>query len=367
MSTLAQDAAAVSAEDAAQANAARGVAYYPGCSLHGTSPEFDQSLRAVVAELGIGLAEIPDWNCCGASSGHTTDHLLGVALPARNLALAEAQGFDRVLAPCAACYSRLSGAHLAIATEDGLAERMPEILGRPFANSVEVFNAVQLLHDAAATLEEKTTAAPSEANPLKGVKLAAYYGCLLVRPPELSGGDDSEQPTQMDDVIRACGADAVDWNMKVECCGGAFSVSRTSSVVRLGRSIIEDARRNGAEAIVVACPLCHSNLDLRQKAMTARGEQPLPILFITQVVGLALGLPAESLGLNRHFVATAPFVQELVVRAGKRAEEERRLQAEAEAKAAARAARRAEAAKAAEAGGTAAPKADAAPDAGGDA
>jgi hypothetical protein len=171
----------------------------------------------------------------------------------------------------------------------------------------------------------------------------------------------------MDEVIRAGGADAVDWNMKVECCGGAFSVSRTSSVVRLGRSIIEDARRNGAEAIVVACPLCHSNLDLRQKAMTARGEQPLPILFITQVVGLALGLPAESLGLNRHFVATAPFVQELVVRAGNRAEEERRLQAEAEAKAAARAARRAEAAKATEAGGTAAPKADAAPDAGGDA
>jgi heterodisulfide reductase subunit B len=153
---------------------------------------------------------------------------------------------------------------------------------------------------------------------------------------------------QMDDIINACGADDVDWNMKVECCGGAFSISRTSSVVRLGRSIVEDARRNGAEAIVVACPLCHSNLDLRQKAMTERGEQPLPILFITQVVGLALGLPAEQLGLNRHFVATQPFIQELVVRAAKRVEEEERLQAEAEAKAAARAAKRAAAEKAQE-------------------
>jgi heterodisulfide reductase subunit B len=363
MSTVVEDASLPTvAEDPEQTKTARGVAYYPGCSLHGTSPEYDESLRAVVEALGIPVAEIPDWNCCGASSGHTTDHLLGVALPARNLALAEEQGFDRVLAPCAACYNRLAGAHLAIATEDGLAERMPEILGRPFANSVEVFNAVQLLHEHAALIEEKVAASLAEPNPLGGVKLAAYYGCLLVRPPELSGDDDPEQPVMMDDVINACGASGVDWNMKVECCGGAFSISRTSSVVRLGRSIIEDARRSGAEAIVVACPLCHSNLDLRQKAMTARGQQPLPILYITQVVGLALGLPADSLGLNRHFVATEQFIQDLVKRAAVRAEEEKRLQAEAEAKAAARAAKRAEA----EAAGASAPP-DAAPDAGGDA
>jgi len=346
------------AEAAAQSRTTRGVAYYPGCSLHGTSPEFDESLLAVVEALGIPVAEIPDWNCCGASSGHTTDHLLGVALPARNLALAEAQGFDRVLAPCAACYNRLAAAHLAVATEEGLAERMPEILGRPFANSVEVFNAVQLLHDTAAAIEERVAASLAEPNPLKGVKLAAYYGCLLVRPPELSGGDDPEQPTQMDDVIRACGADAVDWNMKVECCGGAFSVSRTASVVRLGRSIVEDARRSGAEAIVVACPLCHSNLDLRQKAMTARGDKALPVLFITQVVGLALGLPAERLGLGRHFVATAPFLADLVTRASERAATEKKLQQEAAAKAAARAAKRAEAEAAKAAGDAATATAD---------
>ena len=344
-------AAAAATADAAAARTALGVAYYPGCSLHGTSPEYDESLRAVVKALGIPVTEIDDWNCCGASSGHTTDHLLGVALPARNLALAEAQGFDRVLAPCAACYNRLASARLAVAGEDGLAKRMPEILGRPFANTVEVFNAVQLLHGAAATIEEKVAASLAEPNPLHGVKLAAYYGCLLVRPPELAGGDDPEQPTQMDDIINACGADDVDWNMKVECCGGAFSVSRTASVVRLGRSIIEDARRSGAEAIVVACPLCHSNLDLRQKAMTMRGDKPLPILFITQVVGLALGLPAETLGLGRHFVATEPFIADLVARAAVRVEEEQRLQAEAEAKAAARAAKRAEAEAAAAAAG----------------
>ena len=312
------------------------VAYYPGCSLHGTSREFDESLRAVAAELGIGLTEIADWSCCGASSGHTTDHLLGVALPARNLALAEAQGFDTVVAPCAACYNRMSAARLAIATEDGLAEQIPDILGHPFANSVHVHNAVGLLHDASTIIEEKV-AATLAPNPLEGVKLAAYYGCLLVRPFEVCGYDDPEQPTSMDDVIKACGADDVDWDMKVECCGGAFSVSRTASVLRLGRAIIENARSHGAEAIIVACPLCHSNLDLRQKAMAQRGEEPMPILFVTQMVGLALGLAPVDLGLGRHFVDTEPLIARLVQQAAERVVAEKLAKEEVAAKAAARA------------------------------
>ena len=312
------------------------VAYYPGCSLHGTSREFDESLRAVATELGIGLAEIRDWSCCGASSGHTTDHVLGVALPARNLALAEEQGFSTVVAPCAACYNRLSAAHLAIATDHDLAEQMPDILGRPFSNSVEVHNAVELLRDASANIQTKIAATVAP-NPLKGVKLAAYYGCLLVRPFEVCGYDDPEQPTSMDDVITACGADDVDWDMKVECCGGAFAVSRTASVLRLGRAIVENARAHGAEAIIVACPLCHSNLDLRQKAMARRGEEPIPILFITQMVGLALGLAPADLGLGRHFVDTEPFIAQLVQRAAERVAAEKLAKEEAAAKAAARA------------------------------
>jgi heterodisulfide reductase subunit B len=213
--------------------------------------------------------------------------------------------------------------------------RLVEIIGRPFANSVAVRSVVSLLRGEAAAIEERT-AATLTPNPLEGLKLAAYYGCLLVRPPELAGDDDPEAPTSMDEVIAACGADAVDWNMKVECCGGAFSVSRTSSVVRLGRAIIEDARSHGAEAIVVACPLCHSNLDLRQKAMMARGEAPVPVLFVTQVVGLALGLPAAELGLDRHFVDTEPFIRRLAEQAAERASTEERLKAEAAAKAAAK-------------------------------
>lgn len=337
------------------------MAYYPGCSLHGTSREFDESLRAVLPELGVALAEIDDWSCCGASSGHTTDHLLGVALPARNLALAEAQGYDNVLAPCAACYNRLSAARLAVSSEEGMAERIPDVLGRPFANSVDVQNVVQLLQARTSTIKERVGA--HGPNPLADVKMAAYYGCLLVRPESVCGSDDPEDPTSMDEVITAAGAEPVAWNYKVECCGGAFSVSRTTSVVRLGRAIVNDARAHGAEAIVVACPLCHSNLDLRQKAMLARGEKPLPILFITEVVGLALGLPAAALGVERHFVDAQPFLRRGAQQAVARAAAEQRAKEEAAAKAAAKAAARdAEAAGAKTASAGEAPAASDSPD-----
>jgi len=339
MSTVVEGAPAPATSGPAQSV----LAYYPGCSLHGTEPEYDESLRAVVEALGIAIAEIPDWNCCGASSGHTTDHLLGLALPARNLALAEAAGFDRVLAPCAACYNRLAAAHLAVAEDAALAEQMPDILGRPFANSVDVMSVATLLRDVAPAIAEKAAAPRQTPNPMVGVKLASYYGCLLVRPPELAAGDDPERPMFLDDVVEACGAEAVDWNMKVECCGGAFSVSRTSSVLRMGRAIIEDARRAGAEAIVVACPLCHTNLDLRQKAMESRGEPKMPVLFITQVVGLALGLSPGSLGLKRHFISTEPLLADLAARAVQRVADERKAAEEKAAKAAAREAKAAEA------------------------
>lgn len=311
------------------------VAYYPGCSLHGTSREYDESLRAVAQALDIGVDEIDDWSCCGASSAHTTDHLLSVALPARNLAIAEAAGYDQVVAPCAACYNRLASARHAVAHETSIGERIPDVIGRPFANGVEVLSAIHFLQAAAATIKER--AAAQRSNPFVDAKLAAYYGCLLVRPAEISVDDDPEAPRALDDLIAAVGATPVDWNMRVECCGGSYSVSRTASVVRLGRAIINDARKHEAEAIVVACPLCHSNLDLRQKAMTARGQAPLPVLFITQVVGLALGLPPEQLGLDRHFVATTPFLTRLHERTIKRQGEEARKQREAAAKAAAKA------------------------------
>ena len=292
------------------------LAYYPGCSMHGTSREYDESLRAVAATLEVELREIDDWNCCGASSAHIADHLLAVALPARNLALAEAQGASEILAPCAACYNRLSGAAHAVADEPGLATKVPEVLGRPFNNSVQVLSIVELLQGLTPVIEERIGRLDRRrwrGNPLEQLNIAAYWGCLLVRPAATTGFDDAEQPSGMDDVIRACGANPVKWNMAVECCGGAFSVSRTSSVLRLSRAIIDDARSSGADAILAACPMCHGNLDFRQSAMNL--DPPMPVLYITQLVGLALGLPPEKLGFARHFVDTQPLFTKLAQKA----------------------------------------------------
>ncbi len=277
------------------------IGYYPGCSLHATSREFDESLRATATELEVELAEIDDWSCCGATSGHATNHLLSVALPARNLALVEEQGMTEVLAPCAACFNRLAGARRAMRDDAALGAKVKEILARPFSNGVEVRNILELFRGLVPQIKVKS------AGRLLGMKVACYYGCLLVRPPELCGFDDPEHPTSMEEICRATGAEPVSWNLRLDCCGGAFSLSRTASVLRLGRAILEDARRAGAEALIVACPMCHSNLDFRQDAMTRSGEAPMPVLFLSELVGMSFGLPAKDLGLERHFVSTVPI------------------------------------------------------------
>jgi heterodisulfide reductase subunit B2 len=273
--------------------------YYPGCSLDGTSREFGESVLAVTRALGMELREIDDWSCCGASSAHVADHRLAVALPARNLALAETQGFDSVVAPCAACYNRLASAARAMATDPAVAGDMSSLLGRKVPSAMAVRNIIELLTECAPAIKARVT------SPFAGFKVACYYGCLLVRPHQVTGFDDAEQPSSMEALARLCGATPVAWNMAVECCGGSFSVCRTGSVIRLGRAIIDDARRAGAQAILVACPMCHSNLDFRQAAMRIEGP-PLPILFVTDLVGMAIGLAPESLGLQRHFVPAGP-------------------------------------------------------------
>ena len=279
------------------------IGYYPGCSLHGTARELDESLRAVAPPLDLELVEVNDWSCCGATSAHATSHLLSVALPARNLALAAEQGHDRLLAPCAACYNRLASARHAVASDEALAARLPEVLGRPFPAGVTPLNLVEVLRGRLDLLRQKAT------RPLTGLKVACYYGCLLVRPSEVCTFDDPESPVSMEEVVAATGATAVSWSRRLDCCGGAFSVARTGSVVRLSREILNDARAAGADAIAVACPMCHSNLDFRQKALVRRGETELPVLYLSELVGLALGLDAAALGLGRHFVETKGFVE----------------------------------------------------------
>lgn len=293
------------------------IGYFPGCSLHATAREYAESLNAVAAELDVRFDEIDDWACCGATAAHSTNRLLSVALPARTLMLAENQKLDKVFAPCAACYNRLASARHAISQDRSLADRVAAALGGKFGNSVEVWSITRLLSGLTERIGQKSRKRPDR------LKVACYYGCLLVRPPVICGFDDPESPDSMETIAAAAGAEPVKWDMALECCGGGFSLSRTASVVRLGRSILRSAARAGAQAIVVACPMCHSNLDFRQKAINMRDDSsgPIPILFLSQLVGLGLGLAPERLGLERHFVHPGS-VLEFIGAAGRREDRE---------------------------------------------
>jgi heterodisulfide reductase subunit B len=279
--------------------------YFPGCSLHATAREYEESIRSITGLLGIQLEEIKDWACCGATSAHSTSHSLSMALPARTLMLAKKQKLDRVFAPCAACYNRLAGARHELMQVKESAERIQEILDFRLDNPADVVSIAQLLSESADEIRKKAKI------PLEGVKVACYYGCLLVRPPEICRFDDPEAPTSLERIATATGATPVQWDMAMECCGGGFSLSRTASVVRLSRAILDSARRAGAHAVVVACPMCHSNLDFRQAAMSRRSGENMPILFVSQLVGLSAGLNATQLGLERHFVSPRPLLGQI--------------------------------------------------------
>jgi heterodisulfide reductase subunit B2 len=271
------------------------IGYYPGCSLLGSSREFDESVRALMTALDVELVSVPDWNCCGASSAHLLDHDLGLALPARILALAESAGITDMLAPCAACSNRLLSAQMALSSDPVTKAKVERIAGVTLKGTVKVLNILEVL----ARVQDRITPSTPFAR-----KVACYYGCLLVRPARVVNFDRVENPQSMDTLVAKIGATPVPWNFKTECCGAAFSVARTDIVGTLSGKVLDDAVKHGAEAVVVACPMCHSNLDMRRDAIeSSLGRQDkTPVMFITQAIGLAMGLDPKSLGLGRHFV-----------------------------------------------------------------
>jgi heterodisulfide reductase subunit B len=225
------------------------------------------------------------------------DHKLSLALPARILAQAEAAGLTELLAPCAACYNRLTSARAALEADPAIAAEVAAIIEQPVTGKVKVVNVLEVLDRFQDVIREKTVA------PFKR-KVACYYGCLLVRPPKVVAFDRAENPLSMDRMMTAAGAEAVAWNFKTECCGAAFSVTRTELVARMSGKILADAVRHDAEAIVVACPMCQSNLDMRRPEINALlgTDYQIPVIFITQALGLALGIAPAELGLQRHMV-----------------------------------------------------------------
>lgn len=279
------------------------IGFYPGCSLSGTSSEYAQSTLTLVKRFGISPVEVSDWNCCGATAAHNLNHELAVALPARVLALAEKQGFTELLSPCAACYNRLSVAQHTLAGNAALRNTISEKLQMPLSGKLRILNVMQLIEKYIADKISEKVVKPFTR------KVACYYGCLLVRPHSVLQFDRPEDPQSMDKLMAQIGATALDWGYKTECCGAGFSVSRTDVVARLSGKIVKDAHDRGAEAIVVACPMCQSNLDMRRPHIDRylKMKTSIPVMYITQAIGLAVGISRKELGLEKLFVkATAP-------------------------------------------------------------
>jgi heterodisulfide reductase subunit B2 len=273
--------------------------FYPGCSLDSTARDFRESTEAVCEALGVQLVELPDWICCGATSAHATNEKLALALAVENLARAAELRHD-VVVPCAACYNRLQVANLAVRDNPAVREEMARVTGRRYDGDLNVRHILEaLVHDVGL----EAVCDRVERN-LNGVKVACYYGCLLARPREVSIFEDPENPRLMEDCLEALGAQPIEWPHKTECCGAAYSLTTPAMSLRLTGQILSMAKEAGADCIAVACPLCQSNLDLRQKDIERERDETfdLPVFYFTQLMGLAFGLPGRRLGLNRLVV-----------------------------------------------------------------
>ena len=284
--------------------ASSSVAYYPGCSLHSTSKEFNDSTHAVCEALDINLIEPKGWVCCGSSAAHRADPEAAVELPLENLALIEQSGFNEVTMPCAACFSRHKFTQYELRHDNDHKKALDDKIGYAYQDSVQVNTLVQTIHEHVG----KDGVSEKVQKPLEGLKVVSYYGCLLTRPPEVTEAEHPENPIDMDELMEALGAEVVDWSYKTSCCGAAHSLTRTDIVLDLSSNLIEQARIAGADVIAVACPLCHLNLDARQSQMEL--EEPMPVMFFTQLMSLALGLPEKNAALNKNLVDPRPLLRE---------------------------------------------------------
>ncbi|MFC1949905.1 CoB--CoM heterodisulfide reductase iron-sulfur subunit B family protein [Chloroflexota bacterium] len=279
-------------------------AYYPGCTATSTSIEYEESVRETAKYLGIELEEIPDWTCCGASSGHVINRELALALPSRNLALAERMSLG-IAAPCPACSLRLKNAEYELKKDPALKTRIEEDIGMNLELSQKPKHILEVLYQDVGVdaIKEKVQ------KPLEGLKVVTYYGCYLVRPPEVTDFDDPENPMVMDEIMEALGAEVIDWSYKVDCCGGSLSIATPEIVEKLSGKIVNAASEAGADAIVAACGICQLNLDMRQPK--DGGSQPMPIFYFSELSALAFGSPNIKKWSAKHFVAPSGLLERL--------------------------------------------------------
>ncbi len=278
------------------------IGYYPGCALHGSSNDYDASVHSCLKALDVEIQEVNDWICCGATAAHSINHKLSVALPARNLALAEKQGLSEMLAPCPMCSMELIKAAQSIVGDISLRKQISEIVELPVTGKTQILNLIQVFQHVG--IDRIKSAVK---HPLESIHAACYYGCLLTRPPETLRFDDCEHPHSMEAILEAMGAKTVEWNYKTECCGAGMTMANEQTVLDLSNRILSNAAAHGANCLVVACPMCHVNLDMKQNDIEKKFgvKHNMVVYYLSDLVGLALGLDEKTLGIDRHFIVNA--------------------------------------------------------------
>ncbi len=279
------------------------IGYYPGCSLHSMAKEFDISTRTTMKALGIKPIEPEGWVCCGSTPAHRVDHKLATRLPLESLVLLEQEGLKDVTLPCAACFNRFKAAARELRLDPELKRELDDEVGYSYQDSVEIHSLVDLI-DTRVGAEKLSSLV---VRPLEGLKIACYYGCLLTRPPEVTGSKEAEYPMAMDRIMKALGAEVLDWDRKVSCCGASLSATNTEIAIQMSGDILENARARGADLVAVACPLCHLNLDGRQTQM--EGDERTPALYFTQLIAIALDM-ADGAALDRNLIDPRPLLRE---------------------------------------------------------
>jgi heterodisulfide reductase subunit B len=287
------------------------IPYFPGCTLSTKAIGYDRSGRAAAQALGMDLQDLPEWQCCGATFPLATDNAMALIAPTRLLAKAQQAG-NTVTTLCAICFHVLRRSQAFLTSHPDMLERINWFTEEPYQGNVTVTHFLEVLRDQLTWdgLRQKVK------QPLSGLKVAPYYGCLLLRPQAEIQLDDPDDPHILHDCLRALGCEVVSFPYQSECCGSYLAVSKPDVPQQLADEILNSARRHGAQAIVTACPLCQFNLDYPQRQAAGYRSSVIPVLYFTQLLAVALGLPAEDWGMDGHYVDPHPLLAVTLPAAG---------------------------------------------------
>ena len=274
--------------------------YFPGCTDHSTSLEYGLSAHAVFKALDVDMVEIEDWNCCGAAATHSINHLLSLCLPARNIAIAQSTHAGPLVIPCAGCFNMLKRAEHAMKSDEAKRKEIEEIVGFTYQPSFEIKALMDVIVNGIGLekIREKVK------KPLGGLKAACYYGCALVRHPKVTNLDDPENPQTLDRLMKALGAEPVEWSYKIDCCGADLALTYSDVVKKLVGKIVSMAKEAGAQCLITSCGLCEANLEMRQ-------EMNFPVFYFTELMGVAFDAENRDQWWKKHMISPKGLLESM--------------------------------------------------------